>query len=85
MYEAVCRDLVSNYRPVSLTSAVVKLMENIIPISFINHVEGYNLLSREQHGFRRDLPCLTNLIAREDWAVNGPSRDIFAGDLVVTK
>ncbi|CAI2726681.1 unnamed protein product [Schistosoma spindalis] len=69
VYKAGSRDLVSNYRAVSLTSAVVKLMEKIIRISVINYVERHNLFSREQHGFRRGLSCLTNLlIAREDWA-----------------
>ncbi|KAH9584848.1 hypothetical protein MS3_00006304 [Schistosoma haematobium] len=68
VYKAGSRGLVSNYRPVSLTSAVVKPMEKIIRISVINYVEGHNLFSREQHGFRRGLSCLTNLITREDRA-----------------
>ncbi|CAH8669480.1 unnamed protein product [Schistosoma bovis] len=69
VYKAGSRDLVSNYRPVSLTSAVVKLMEKIIRTAVINYVEGQNLFSRAQHGFRKGLSCLTNLlIAREEWA-----------------
>ncbi|KAH9591082.1 hypothetical protein MS3_00001154 [Schistosoma haematobium] len=69
LYKVGSRDLISNYRPVSLTSAVVKLMEKIIRISVINYVEGHNLLPREQYGFRRGLSSLTNLlIAREVWA-----------------
>lgn len=69
VYKTGGRDLVSNYRPVSLTSAVVKLMEKIIRMAVINYVERHDLLSKEQHGFRKGLSCLTNLlIAREDWA-----------------
>ncbi|VDP45989.1 unnamed protein product [Schistosoma curassoni] len=44
VYKAGSRDLVSNYKPVSLTSAVVKLMEKIIRISVINYVEGQSFL-----------------------------------------
>ncbi|CAH8612736.1 unnamed protein product [Schistosoma intercalatum] len=81
VYKAGSRDLVSNYRPVSSTSAVVKLMEKIIRIAVINYVEGQNLFSRTQHGLRKGLSCLTNLIAREEWAAakerNAPVDVIF--------
>ncbi|CAH8528433.1 unnamed protein product [Schistosoma haematobium] len=82
VYKAGSRDLVSNYRLVSLTSAVVKLMEKIIRIAVINYVEGQNLFSREQHGFQKGLSCLTNLlVAREEWVAakdrNAPVDVIF--------
>ncbi|CAH8681191.1 unnamed protein product, partial [Schistosoma rodhaini] len=38
-------------------------------MAVINYVERHDLLSKEQHGFRKGLSCLTNLlIAKEDWA-----------------
>ncbi|CAH8497334.1 unnamed protein product [Schistosoma mattheei] len=69
VYKAGSRDLVDNYQPVGITSAVVKLMERIIRMASLNHVEGKNLLSSKQHGFRKGPSRLTNLlIAKIDWA-----------------
>ena len=51
-----------NYRPVSLTSVVGKLLESIIVDKLAGHLEGNNLLKNSQHGFRRRRSCLTNLL-----------------------
>lgn len=51
-----------NYRPVSLTSVVGKLLESIIVDKLAAHLEGNNLLKNSQHGFRRHRSCLTNLL-----------------------
>ena len=40
-----------NYRPVSLTSTVCKLMESIIRDSLVHHLKANNLLSNKQFGF----------------------------------
>ena len=59
----------NNYRPVSLTSAVCKLMETVIRDGIVNHVENQNLLSPAQHGFRSHRSCSTQLIeVIHDWA-----------------
>ncbi|KAH9595221.1 hypothetical protein MS3_00009929 [Schistosoma haematobium] len=75
------RQIVSNYRPVSLTSIVVKLLEKIIRVRLLSHIDLHNLLAPEQHGFRNKRSCLTNLlIAREDWTAaldHGLSVDVI--------
>ena len=45
-----------NYRPMSLISVVCKTMERLI-----THLEGNNLISDSQHGFRNKPSCLTSL------------------------
>ncbi|CAH8637179.1 unnamed protein product [Dicrocoelium dendriticum] len=61
--------LPANYRPVSLTSVVVKLFEKLIRDSVENHLNRFNLLNVAQHGFRKGFSCQTNLlVARESWA-----------------
>ena len=40
-----------NYRPVSLTSHVCKILESIIKDSIINHINVNNLCNESQHGF----------------------------------
>ncbi|CAH8607109.1 unnamed protein product [Schistosoma mattheei] len=58
------RQLPSNYRPVSFTSVVVKILGRMIN-KMMTSVETNNLLNSE-HGFRKRLSCTSNLfIARE--------------------
>ena len=51
-----------NYRPISLTSIVGKILEGIIVDRIVEFLEENNLLLESQHGFRRHRSCLTNLI-----------------------
>ncbi|CAI2723640.1 unnamed protein product [Schistosoma spindalis] len=61
------RQLPSNYRPLSLTSVVVEILK-IVKKAIMTFVETNNLLSSEQHGFKKGLSSTTNLlIAREYW------------------
>lgn len=58
----------SNYRPVSLTSQVCKVMETFIRDKIVDHLAENKLLSEAQHGFRRGRSCLTNLLeSLEAW------------------
>ena len=45
--------LASNYRPVSLTSTVVKVKEFIIKTNVLEHLTSNNLLTSHQFGFLR--------------------------------
>ena len=45
------KDLPSNYRPVSLTSIICKIMEKIIREEIINHMKRNELFSDKQYGF----------------------------------
>lgn len=51
-----------NYRSVSSTGKVVKLLEKIIPEKLPSNIESYGLLTPEQHAFRIKCSCLTNLL-----------------------
>lgn len=52
----------SNYRPISLTSVVGKLLETILRDKIVDFLEVNNLIRDSQHGFRSKRSCLTNLI-----------------------
>ena len=52
----------SNYRPVSLTSIICKLMETLIRDKLMEHLVCNNLLSDYQHGFIRGRSCTTQLL-----------------------
>ena len=52
-----------NYRPVSLTSIICKIMESIVRDQVVGHMASNNLFSDAQHGFISGRSCSTNLIA----------------------
>ena len=63
------KHLPTNYRPISLTSIVVKVMERIIHCQLSSALESNNLISESQHGFRNKHSTITLLAsAIDDWA-----------------
>ena len=63
------KHLVSNYRPVSLTSITVKLFERIIFNHLTNFLQEHKKLSPFQHGFRKGHSCQTQLLETiHQWA-----------------
>ncbi|CAH8567491.1 unnamed protein product [Dicrocoelium dendriticum] len=51
-----------NYRPVSLTSIMLKCLEKLIRNRICEHLTEHNLIRAEQHGFLKKKSCLTNLL-----------------------
>ena len=56
------RSCAENYRPISLTSIICKLLESLLLDGIVSHLSSLNLLNSSQHGFRRHRSCLTNLL-----------------------
>ena len=58
----------SNFRPVSLTSVLGKILKSLIHDVVLNHLLENNLMSPYQHGFLPQKPCSTQLItAMNHW------------------
>ena len=53
---------VSNYRPISLTSAICKILESLIKEMIVEHLTRHQLLNKSQHGFMNGRSCSTNLL-----------------------
>jgi ribonuclease P/MRP protein subunit RPP40 len=51
-----------NYRPISLTCLVGKILESILKDAILSHLDKFSLLRDSQHGFTRGRSCLTNLL-----------------------
>ncbi|KAJ8027731.1 RNA-directed DNA polymerase from mobile element jockey [Holothuria leucospilota] len=57
------RSLPCNYRPVSLTSVVCKVMESVIKDCLLKYLLDNGLLNLSQHGFLPSRSCVTNLLS----------------------
>ena len=63
IYKSGDRTVPRNYRPVSLTSIVVKLLERIIRDRICGFLQAQGYFNPGQHGFLKGRSCLTNLLA----------------------
>ena len=54
-----------NYRPVSLTSIVCKLLEKVVVKQLLDHCLDNELIASQQHGFLHGRSCTTGLCIRE--------------------
>ena len=60
------RTLPENYRPISLTSHLVKIFERVIRNKLVHHLETNQLLCKCQHAYRKGRSCLTQLLSHID-------------------
>jgi Reverse transcriptase (RNA-dependent DNA polymerase)/Endonuclease-reverse transcriptase len=75
---------VSNYRPVSLTSIVCKIMESIIKDNVVEHFKINNLFSKKQFGFIKGRSTVSQLLKiMDEWTEqleNGGRIDVVYTD-----
>ena len=50
----------ANFRPVSITSHIMKTLERLVRESIVNHLEINGKVNPNQHGFRRNRSCLSH-------------------------
>ena len=62
IYKKDSKSKPENYRPVSLTSHLIKLIGRVFRKKIVKHIEENNLLSNNQHAFRAGRSCLTQLL-----------------------
>merc|ERR1712082_30343 len=55
-----------NYRPVSLTSIVCKILETLIREEWVDMLEKHNMFTGKQFGFRQGRSCVSNLLCYYD-------------------
>ena len=84
IYKKGCRSRAENYRPVSLTSQICKIVESVIRDAVVKHLEKNALIKNSQHGFRTGRSCLTNLLSFLDKATecwdHGDGMDVIYTD-----
>ena len=68
IYKKGDKKFAGNYRPVSLTCTMCKLLEKTIRESMVNHMKKYNLFSDKQYGFISGRSTVLQLLAvLESW------------------
>ena len=61
------RGIPKNYRPVALTSHIIKVFEKVMRNHLVSYLQEKDLLNPNQHGFRSGRSCLSQLIAHFDF------------------
>ena len=62
LFKKGSRNKYENYRPVSLTSVICKLLERLIKDHMVGFLVKHKLLNSSQHGFLKARSCLTNML-----------------------
>ncbi|KAL8614243.1 hypothetical protein ACOMHN_026460 [Nucella lapillus] len=75
----------ANYRPVSLTCVICKVMEHVVSSAMMGYLDSRRILTDRQHGFRKGRSCETQLLEFVDEIVGhmegGGQVDILIMDL----
>ena len=75
------RETIENYRPISLTSIVSRIMEKLIKQKLVEFLDKYKLILKSQHGFTNRRSCLTNLLEYLEYVTDiidqGDSADVI--------
>jgi hypothetical protein len=71
LYKKGDRAKAVNYRPIALTSHIIKIYERILRKTMVRFADNNEILCNNQHGFRSGRSCLTQLLSHFD--------DIFLG------
>ena len=62
IFKKGAKNLASNYRPVSLTCILCKVLESFVRDALLKYMEEHDFFSKCQHGFRRHRSCVTQLL-----------------------
>ena len=66
LYKKGDRTKAINYRPVALTSHVIKVYERILRVVMVKFIDDNDIICNRQHGFRKGRSCLTQLLSHFD-------------------
>ena len=70
IYKKDSKAIAANYRPVSLTSHIIKLFERVLRKHIVKFLEDHQIIHSSQHGFRPCRSCLTQLLHHLESVLN---------------
>ena len=62
VFKKGARTCTTNYRPITLTCVSCKIFEHIVHSHIFKHLNNYDILCDQQHGFRKNRSCESQLI-----------------------
>ena len=71
IHQGGSRSVPKQYRPVALTSHLIKVFERVVRLALVAHIEEHNLLPEGQHGSRAMRSTLTQLMSHWDSILDG--------------
>ena len=71
LHKGGSKSLPKNYRPIALTSHVIKIFERVLRKKLMEYMEKNNLYNPRQHGFRPGRSCLSQLLDHFDRVLEG--------------
>ena len=63
VHKKLSRADTENYRPISLTSHIIKTFERVIKNAIVKHLDKNCIICKNQHGFTKNKSCLTQLLS----------------------
>lgn len=75
IYKGGSKSQAQNYRPVALTSHIMKILEKIIVMDVGKYLEDNDKMNEDQHGFRMGRSCLTQLLNHHEKIINALAKD----------
>ena len=71
MHKKGSKNLMENYRPISILPIISKVFERILYDQFYEYLTSNNLLSKQQFGFRRFHSTMSTLLdCTNEWYIN---------------
>ena len=75
IYKGQTRSHPKNYRPVTLTSHIIKIMERIVALKLAEFMTENELYNESQHGFRKGRSCISQLLEHHQRIVSWMEED----------
>ena len=70
LHKGGSKSIPKNYRPIALTSHIIKIFERVVRSKITEYLESHDLYNPGQHGFRAGRSCLSQLIDHYDKVLN---------------
>ena len=71
IYKKGPKTMPENFRPISLTAHTIKIFERILRDKLSNYFESNSIFNSNQHGFRRQRSCATQLLSHTHYIHSG--------------
>ena len=79
LHKAGSKELCDNYRPISLLSSLSKILEKIVSVKLVNHLDLNKLLYEHQYGFQKGKNTEHNLLH----VINYVSKALNSGEYCI--